>query len=49
MLLNHIQIAVVAGGGYNEEQVYNCDKTGLYIKMLPNKILAVYCLHLRMV
>ena len=27
-------------GGYNEEQVYNCDETGLYFKMLPDKTLA---------
>ena len=27
-------------GGLLPEKVYNCDKTGLYYKMLPDKTLA---------
>jgi len=31
----------IATGGYCEEQIYNCDETGLCYKMLPSKTLAV--------
>lgn len=31
---------IIEEGGYEAEQVYNCDETGLCYKMLPNKTLA---------
>ena len=32
---------ILEEGGYNEDQVYNCDETGLMFKMLPRKTLSV--------
>jgi hypothetical protein len=29
----------IANGGYTDEQLYNCDETALYYKLLPNKSL----------
>lgn len=31
---------IIAEEGYNGDQIYNCDETGLYYKMLPDKTLA---------
>jgi hypothetical protein len=30
---------VIADGGYTDEQLYNCDETVLYYRLLPNKSL----------
>jgi hypothetical protein len=30
---------VTADGGYTDEELYNCDETTLYYKLLPNKSL----------
>jgi hypothetical protein len=30
---------VIADGGYTDEQLYSCDETALYYKLLPNKSL----------
>jgi hypothetical protein len=27
----------IEDGGYTDEQLYNCDETALYYKLLPNK------------
>ena len=32
---------IIEEGGYTQEQIYNCDETGLCYKMLPNKTLAM--------
>ena len=34
---------VINDGGYELEQVFNCDESGLYYKLLPTKTLAAYC------
>ena len=31
---------IIAEGGFTGDQIYNCDETGLYYKMLPDKTLA---------
>jgi hypothetical protein len=31
----------IEDGGYNDEQIYNCDETALYYRLLPNKTLDI--------
>jgi hypothetical protein len=30
-------LKAIADGGYTDEQLYNCDETALYYRLLPNK------------